>query len=381
MSLVLFILLQASGADIIVTGKRLEEAHDACVRGECTVIRDAQASIALAEARFRDGKYLQAKNLLGRAIRRNRAKAASDPKPVAALYEAYATVSLHEGSQDDYRSAVYSQVRILRDNLPPDDPAVQTAATAIGDMWLKINDPREAIRAYELTERQALRNGQDAAAMLAGMRRVTLMNALNRASEAIAVLDELDKRPIAQTEGYRSALQIIRLRLSARDADGEELAKLIRALPTRQGEAPLLIKSPRYDPITPVTAQRAAALAQAEGMGGPHNGCRTMGVDAVRWADVGFWIRPDGRTADAEILRASKGAVWTDVILKQIAGRQYSASSGEKDSPGFYKIERLTQRSAYVTPECSMIARRVATDGFETLDLTEEGSAAAPATN
>ncbi|OWK32247.1 tetratricopeptide repeat protein [Sphingomonas mucosissima] len=381
MSLMLFMLLLATGADIIVTGKRLEEAHDACVRGECTVLRDAQASIALAEARFRDGKYLQAKNLLGRAIRRNRAKAASDPKPVAALYEAFATVSLHEGNQDDYRSAVYSQVRTLRDHLPPDDPAVQTASTAIGDMWLKVNDPREAIRAYELTEREALRSGQHAVAMLAAMRRVTLMNAQNRTPEAIAVLDDLNKRPIAQTAGYRNALQIIRLRLSARNAGGEELAKLIRALPTRQGEAPLLMKSPRYESITPVTAQRAAALAQAEGAGGAHNGCRTMGVDAVRWADVGFWIRPDGRTADAEILRSSKGAVWTDVVLKQIAGRQYSASAADKDSPGFYKIERLTQRSAYVTPECSTIARRVMTNGFETLDLTEEGSASPAAAN
>lgn len=381
MSLMLFLLLQASSTDIIVTGKRLEEAHDACARGECTVVRDAQASIALAEARFRTGNYLQAKNLLGRAIRRNRAKAATEPRPVAALYEAYATVSLHEGNWDDYKKGVYAQVRTLRDNLPKDDPAVQTAATAIGDMWLKINDPREAIRAYEMTEREALRDGQDAVAMLAGLRRVMLLRAQNRLTEASALLDELDQRSIAQTPGYSNALQIIRLRVAARDADGEQLAKLIRALPTKQGDTPLLIKSPRYDAITPVTAERAAALASAEGMGGPHNGCRTMGVDAVRWADVGFWIRPDGSTADAEILRSSRGAEWTKVILKQIAGRRYSATPADKDSPGFYKIERLTQKAAYVTPECSFIARRILMNGFETLDLTQEGSAARPSAN
>ncbi|OWK28095.1 tetratricopeptide repeat protein [Sphingomonas dokdonensis] len=381
MLLMLFLMLQASSTDIIVTGKRLEEAHDACVRGECTPLRDAQASIALAEARFRTGKYLQAKNLLGRAIRRNRAKAATDPKPVAALYEAYATVSLHEGNWDDYQKGVYAQVRTLRDNLPPDDPAVQTAATAIGDMWLKVNDPREAIRAFELTEREALRDGQPAVAMLAGLRRVMVMNVQDRGAEAIALLDELEQRPIAQSPRYRTALQIIRLRVSARDADGKELARLIRALPTRQGDTPILIKSPRYDAITPVTASRAAALGNAEGLGNGHYGCRTMGVDAVRWADVGFWIRPDGTTADAEILRNSRGADWTDVILKQIAGRQYSPTAGEPDSPGFYKIERLTQKSAYVTPECSNIARRKVMNGFETLDLTEEGSATPAAAN
>ena len=93
--LALLLLLQ-SPSDIIVTGKRLVEAQAKCARGECTTLRDAQATIALAEEKYRDGEYLDAKALLARAISRNRDKAAEAPRPVAALYEAKARRLGHE---------------------------------------------------------------------------------------------------------------------------------------------------------------------------------------------------------------------------------------------------------------------------------------------
>ncbi|OWK32616.1 hypothetical protein SPMU_09530 [Sphingomonas mucosissima] len=41
--LTLLFLLQAASGDIVITGKRLVEAHAACVKGGCTPLRDAQA--------------------------------------------------------------------------------------------------------------------------------------------------------------------------------------------------------------------------------------------------------------------------------------------------------------------------------------------------
>ncbi|MFD2431807.1 hypothetical protein ACFSUK_34365 [Sphingobium scionense] len=68
----LLLLLQAASPDIIVTGERLVEEQAKCARGECTPLRDAQATIALAEQRFRNGEYVHAKGLLAAAISRNK---------------------------------------------------------------------------------------------------------------------------------------------------------------------------------------------------------------------------------------------------------------------------------------------------------------------
>lgn len=381
MLLSLLLLVQAT-PEIVITGKRLEAAHAACISDGCTPIRDAQASIALAEARFRTGDYLEAKSLLAAAISRNKDKAGSDPKPVAALYEAYATVTLHEGNQDDYRKAVFSQVRTLHDNLPADDPARLAATTAVGDMWLNVKGPREAERAYEAAERNALNDGQGRAAMLAGMKRAWLFAARGQSKEAGAKLDELQERPIAAQPGYRTALRVMRLRLAARDAKGDALDDMIKTLGTGQDSAPLLVKAPRYEADAATSARDMEGAIQtfnSEYLGSAPHPCQTAGVDPIQWIDIGFWIRPDGRTADAEVLRQSPNNPWTDIVLEQVAGRRYSASAPTAGGgEGFYKVERLTRRSKYLTPACSAIKRRAAVGGFETLDLTEEGSAVAP---
>lgn len=388
MSLFLLLLAQASG-EIVVTGKRLEEAHQQCVRGGCTPLRDAQASIALAEARFRTGKYLDAKAVLAGAISRNKGKAESDPKPVAAIYEAYATVSLHEGNQDDYRRAVASQVHVLKDNLPPDDPAVLAATTALGDMWVKTGTAMRAEAAYRASEDAALKSGNERAAMLAGMKRVWLLTATDRPKDARAKLDELDRRTLGQQPGYATALRVLRLRIAAKDAEGEDLDRLIRSLGQGQDEAPVLLKAPPYE------LDAAAQLQEARGRARSYLGSsaafgsradadvdpdpyRSSDLDAIQWADVGFWIRPDGTTADAEVLRQSSGNPWTDLVLRQIAQRRYSARAAGPgdDGQGYYKVERLTRRSKYVVPTNSLISRRVAVGGFETLDLTEEADQA-----
>ena len=66
-------------------------------------------------------------------------------------------------------------------------------------------------------------------------------------------------------------------------------------------------------------------------------------------------------------------------ILAQINGRRYAPFAGAVDGStsslgGFYRIERVTRRSTYVTPAGSLINRRVADQGFETLDLTESNT-------
>lgn len=376
--LTLLFLLQAAADDIVITGKRLVEAHAACVKGGCSPLRDAQATIALAESQFRDGSYLKAKGLLAAAIARNKDKETTDPKPVAALYEAYATVSLHEGDQREYRRAVARQVRTLRDNLPEGDSSVLAASTALGDMWLKLGHFHRADIAYESVEKDALASGQEVAAMLVGMKRVWLASTMDSLPTALSRLKHLEARPLAQQQGFATALRVLRLRIAARSADDQEMAQLVSQVAQRQGEDPVLIWAPRYEPDSAGAATEARALATRLGDANPLPD-RSSDFAGIQWADIGFWIRPDGHTAEAEVLRASRSNPWAASVLKQIEGRRYSARPGVVDviDQGVYKIQRFTLRSTYSVPKGSLISRRVALGGYEILDLTGGGSGAA----
>ncbi len=372
----LLLLLQAASPDIIVTGERLVEEQAKCARGECTPLRDAQATIALAEQRFRNGEYVHAKGLLAAAISRNKDRGAEAPRAVAAIYEAMATVSLHEGDQDDYRRAVAGQVKTLRDNLPANDVAVQASATALGDMWIKLGRYRQAESTFRGIEEQALAEGQAYPAMMAGMKRVWLAGALGKVREARAMLDALERRSIAQEPGFRTALRVVRLRLAVRAGDDAEITRLAGTIGTNQDGPPVLIWQPSYPGDAAAEANNnARAFGNADVM--PVN---SSDLASIQWVDVGFWVRPDGRTEEAEILRGSRSPAWAPAILKQVAGRRYAASAkvGEENPSGSYRIERITPKYQYVVPKGSMIRRRVPAQGFEVLDLTASEAAMPP---
>lgn len=364
----LLLLLQSPSSDIVVTGQRLIEVQAECAKGGCTPLRDAQASIALAEDRFRNGDYVEAKHLLSAAISRNKDNRATAPRPVAALYEAMATVSLHEGDQDDYRRAVARQVATLRDNLPPDDGSVVAATTALGDMWINLRNYKQAEVTYRGIEERALEGGRDMAAMMAGMKRVWLAAAMQKSDEAERMLSDLLQRPIAQQPNVATALRVVRLRIAAQGADEATINRLVGEIAQGQGNEPVLISAPPY------ASNNAAADANghARSFGGVDPvGASATDVAAIQWVDVGFWIRSDGRTAEPEILRGSRNPAWAPSILKQIEGRRYSThETGNKDVMGVYRIERITRRNQYMTPTGSIIRRRVADNGFEVLDLT-----------
>lgn len=376
--LTLLLMLQATTSDIVITGERLAEVQAECAKGGCTPLRDAQSTIAVAETQFRAGNYLLSKRLLADAVSRNKNDGAVAPKPVAALYEAYATVALHEGDQETYRSAVAGRVRTLKTYLPPDDGAVIAATTALGDMWLKLRQFRRAEISYRSAERDALQAGQPRAAMLAGMRLAVFNASVGKKAAALRQLDDLAARPIATEPGFATALRVLRFRIAARDADEGEITRLVRDLNEKTRAEPLLLWGPPYE-----LDQVASPNDMSRRMGDRDAIVRGSGEhDAVQWADVGFWIRPDGRTAEAEVLRSSRGNPWAQALLGQIAARRYSASAEPVAAPGIdqgrYHVERVTRRTAYGTPIGSLIPRRLVTGGFEVLDLTRSDAKPRP---
>lgn len=366
-ALVFILSLQSASPEIVVTGKKLSEAHKTCVEQGCTPLRDAQVSIAFAERQFRDGAYVKARRTLEAAIARNKSHAATAPKPVSALYEAYATVSRHDGDLDAFRRAVGEQVRTLRDNLPANDPAVDDAALAIGDMWLGLRNPDNAEQSYRSVERQALAEGNAPLALQATLRRIGLANARGDSASAERLMAEAEARPIAADPKLRAALQVAGLRLAAWRKDDRQIDRLVKAIGRDGSIRPTLVWAPPYEPTA-----ATAALDEARKFSpvDPFP-AKSSDVDPVRWLDIGFWIRPDGRTDEPEILRGSRSTEWAKTILKQVSERRYASLASTNGDRGVYRVERFTLRGTYTTPIGSLIPRRSGAARLEVLDLTQ----------
>lgn len=367
--ILLLLLAQVQAPAIVVQGERLSQALRQCEAGQCTVRRDAQVSIASAETLFRDGEYLKAKLLLTRAIDRNRRHEATSPKLVSSLYEAYATVSLHEGDESGFRRGTRQQVRILRDHLPADDPAVIAKIMALSDMWFKLRDYRQAKLSYQAAEQQAERAGQAEMAAVAAIRVAWLTATMGHRTAARAMLDEIAARPAARTGDLPDVIQIMRFRLDASSLSDEEMLRRSKSIGAGYRKTPLLVVNPAYDFTDLATVNNAASRFQLV----TPIPVLSSDVSSVQWVDVGFWIRPDGRTDEVEILRGMRAESWARSIVRQVEGRVYSSfasAPGEKGASGMYRVERVTLRQRYQVPVGSLIERRVPVGGVETLDLT-----------
>ena len=88
------------------------------------------------------------------------------------------------------------------------------------------------------------------------------------------------------------------------------------------------------------------------------------------WVDVGFWVTPDGKVNDAEVLRSRGDTFWAQPLLRSVQGRIYSPSS---DPDGTYRVERYTWTSLWEYDHTGTHMRqRSAAGRIEFLDLTAE---------
>ena len=92
-----------------------------------------------------------------------------------------------------------------------------------------------------------------------------------------------------------------------------------------------------------------------------------------QWIDVGFWITPDGKIQDAEVLRKSGNeASWAEAVLKSINDRIYAPLKREPSDPGVYAVERYTFTSLMEDRTGTRVSQRSATGRIERIDLTPD---------
>ncbi len=362
---------------ITVTATRLSDlaaAVDACVAAPCPTRQDAAVSVAYASALFDEGRYLDAKRTLAAAVARVKAAAAQEPVAVSQVYNAQATLSQHEGDQLVTEQATNASYLVLRDGLGPAALPTLTARYRVAAWEIRVGRADIAERHLADLATTAAAAGHHDLADAALLQRAQALALLRRRPEAFALLESLAVRQPLAGGAAKDAAQVQRValatavRLSSDAGDDDRASRYLgrfQTLPT--GDEPQLLsqtdlpKPERGDPDDPT---------DLVGLDRGANGAKLTGL---RWADIGFRIRPDGSVDDITVLRGSRNRAWTAPLSRWIAERRYTPSSG---TSGNYRIERYSLTADYRTPIGSLIRRRSANARYEVMPLNEVPTAA-----
>jgi len=317
---------------ITVTARRISDlaaAAEACAKTLCPTRQDVAVSVAYASALFDDGRYLEAKRLLAAAVGRVKAAALAEPMAVSQIYNAQASLAAHEGDQTILATATWAGFTTLRDGLGGDTLPSLTAEYRLALWQARVGDAKGAESRFAALTRRAAAAGHGQLADAALLKRAQVLAAQGRRSDAFALLDDLAARPIELAP------------------DGAEVRRAALATATRlAADVGETWRSDGY--FARIGAAPAATTPQLlsqppapkPGRGDPANpfGPETIGIDrfgqsanlvGLRWVDIGYWIRPDGRVDDVTILRGAKQLGWATPLLGWLGQRRYTPVAGD----------------------------------------------------
>ncbi|WP_156025715.1 hypothetical protein [Sphingomonas phyllosphaerae] len=340
--------------DVIVVGHRAEKELAACLARNCPPAQEVEASLQASVEQFADARYTDALRTLQRAVGRNKRYAAQLPGPVSSLYATMATVAEHEGLDRIWRNAARHNVEVLRTHIGTTNAATLTQELQLADDLLALNMPGAAEGIYKKVAQRGRDNGQPAMAANATFRQawVALMrgqfrNAGRLADESVAVAG-----PAQSAIG--ELRDILRMRIAVRKGDAGAIDALAARLRQSGKRSPALLYAPDIKDINPSREFNGRASS-----------------DEVQWADVGYWIRPDGRTADVELLRSNGLGPWQPSILKHVGARRYIPLDLQPTDPGLYRIDRFTVRAPFEIILGSRIPQRSGPATVHIVDLTD----------
>ncbi len=352
------------------TGKALAE----CLARQCSVIDDVNATIRHAEALFAAGKYPDARATLLRSLSRNRDAVGQYPRAVAALYEAGATVAEHNGDREEYRTLALKSAYIIAQAPSLSSVERVTGHISAGDIYVALEDRASAEHSYLEAEDLARRDGLAKLAQAIELRRLWISgkprDSRRQRMRLAAIIAAADTDPKLILHA-----QTILARLERQDGDQGATDRLVAAIQAQPaGDAPILA----WSPPVPATAEQDEAKGERRYNSGSSSK-QQSGVRQYQWADIGYWVRPDGLVTDTDILRGSPDTGWAKPIVSMISRRRYLASKAAADDPGQYRIERVTLTYEWLTPIGSLIRRRIGEPSYRFTDLTHEP--APPAAN
>ncbi|SOB80653.1 hypothetical protein SAMN06297144_1170 [Sphingomonas guangdongensis] len=338
--------------DVIVIAPRLEKELAACLARNCPPAEEVEASLQASVEQFADGRYADARRTLQRAIRRNKDRAATMPGPISSLYATLATVAEHEGESSLWLASARNSVLTLRRHVGEAARPTLEAELAFGDNLVQLGQPDSAGDIYAKAQRLAIARGESRMAAAAAFRRAWLALQQRSHKEAESFANEAVALAGPDNRFMSDLRDIVVMRIALRRGDEGAVDALAARLRQAATVKPLLLTSPPVDDVN----SSLLGVVPAEG---------------IRFADVGYWIRPDGRTADAEVLRTSGLGQWGPGILKQIKGRRYVPLTLEAGDPGVFRIDRYTVRASVQFVTGTRVRQRAGRLSVHVVDLTE----------
>ncbi len=368
---------RSDGTTVTVVGRNLPQFRErlaACLARHCPVDEDVDATLALAESLFLNGEYREARSIVRASIRRNHAQAAAFPEPVSDLYRVQTRLARHLGLDREARLASFDILNALQAGLPREDHRHFTARLEIADMQLQSGNLRGAQRELDELIGLARAAGREDVVTMAELRGAFYqLVAVPRHGEAMARLHRWATLEGQEHRFRATGARLMLARLYRREGDVARSDALFEqvARSTAMSARRRLLYAPRVQ-----LAQQARLEGDYDPLDPSNISLHPTSPDDMEngWIDVGFWIHPDGRVSDVEILRRGAEASWSRPLIRSIEGRRYSVGAQPT-----YKIERYTYTSELFRGTGSRLAQRSAAARVEYLDLsTAAETAAAP---
>ena len=357
---------QAAGnKEIVVTGVRLSDTRKAleeCLKRKCPPEEDINATLAHAENLFVAGDYQQARRTVKQSISRNDRHARAHPVPVSDLYRVSSRISAHLGEGDDFKQSTYAVRRILKTGLPDEDVRIIGADFEVAGMQASMNRLDPARTTYKMIEKKALAIGRTDLAMQARIREAWLSYLENDLATARKKLTRIRENQGPDARIGRLSALVLLARLDRNEGKAGSSDELIRELKQAGFTKPTLIYSPPID-----------LGVSRTGEGEMGSTTRLLATDTFddKWVDIAFWVKPDGRVEDVEILRQQGPSDWVKPVLASIQGRIYSPLSDTAGN-GVFRVERYSYTSFWTTVTGTRLRQRSAAPRIEFLDLTDE---------
>jgi hypothetical protein len=353
------------GQTIVVTGQRIEDtrrALEACLARKCPPLEDMAATLAHVENLFLGGDYAKARATVQASARRNGRFARQYPREVATLHRADARISIHLGDGETYRNSTFGAVRALKKGLDEDDPTVLTARFEVAEMHVRMARFDEATSAYRAIESDAAKAGARELAVTARLRRAWLDYRRYRSSRSLDLLEEMAASADPELKSARLSALVLLARVDRERGRSAGSDRLLKAVAEARLSKPTLLYAPPVD--IPHTGDLPNGSYNDQSLSTP-------GESFVEtWADVGFWVKPDGKVNEVEVLRSSGGQGWLKPVLSSISRRIYSPVA---NSAGSYRVERYTWTSL-IEPQSSgtRLQQRKPQGRIEYVDLTPD---------
>jgi hypothetical protein len=360
----------SDGPPIIITGQRLDEteaALRACLARKCPPDEDIAATLAHAENLFVAGDYKKARATLQASLGRNDDEAKRYPEPVSNLYRANAVVANHLGLEEDYHWSTWGILRALKAGIPKPDARHFGARMEIAAMTTRLRGFESGSRLYQQLAQDAEKAGRPDIAAMASLRAAGVARRNIPSSGARKYLAEMAQSTSPDKKVASLLAKLWLARVAREKGRIAEADRIIREIAPPDLAKPILVYSPPYQ-LTVQEMQSADPARVTAGEGNPARGF--AGNFDKMWIDVGFWVQPDGRVSDLEVLRKGGKAGWADPLLKSISGRLYVPTREP-----FHRVERYTYTSGWELRAGSHIRQRSSRARVEFLDLTLAGNA------